>query len=168
MQQTTAKVDRQATSLLDMSFWSNLAVMVLLLVVNAVNLLRVDAGAEPLIAMASPEMVMIFSLALCVWLAYGCYGVLSTRRRLSRVYVTCSESGVEGVSLPNPVVRDAGEPFSLAYAQIKFVGVAEAPLTKKQNVPSLKLGDGQKSYLVPAPEGLEQLIRLIAERMTAD
>lgn len=167
MQTFTARVDRQATSLLNISVWSNLAIIALLAVVNVVNFLRAGANGEPLIAMASPEIVLIVSLALGIWLVFGCYGTLATKKRLTGVYVSCTENGVEGISMPNPIIRGAGESFSLAYDQIEFVGAVEAPLTKRHKVPSLKLSDGAQTYLVPAPEELDHLIRMISERMTA-
>lgn len=167
MQKLTASVDRQATMLLDLSFWSSAVVMVLLLAVNAVNMLRAGAGGEPLISLASPDLVLIVSLALCVWLAYSAVGALATRKRLSRVCVSCSEQGVSGVSMPNPSSGDKGEPFSLLYEEIRFVGSVEIPFTKKHQVPSLKLKDDQRSYIVPAPEGLPEIVRLISERMKA-
>jgi len=166
MQKTTAVVDRQATSLLGMTLWSNIVVSALLLIVNAVNLYRAEAGKELLISLASPEVVLILSLALCVWMAYGCVGVLATKRRLSRVYISCSEEGVEGVSMPNPTNSGEGEPFQLAYDEIRYVGVAEVPLTKKGTVPSLKLSDEKRNYVVPAPEKLEELVREIADRIS--
>ena len=168
MQTTTAKVDRQATSLLDLTFWSNIAVMILLLVVNGVNLLRVNSGEEALITLAAPELILIVSLALCVWMAFGCGSALATKKRLSRIYVTCSESGVEGISMPNPIERCAGEVFSLPYAKIKFAGVVEAPISKKHNAPSLKLiNDDEKSYIVPAVDNIDLVLRTICDQMPA-
>ena len=166
MQKFTASVDRQATILLDMSFWSSIVVIVLLMIVNTVNLLRASAGGEPLISLASPDLILIASLAICVWLAFGGVRALMTKKRLSRVCVTCSETGVSGVSLPNPSMGDSGEPFSLAYQEIRSVGSVEVSLTKRQQVPSLQLKDDQRCYIVPAPEGLPELVRLIADRMT--
>ena len=152
MKEHTASVDRQATMLLDISFWSSMLVILLLLVINTVNMLRARAGGEPLISLASPDLILIASLAICVW--------------LSRVCVTCTELGVSGVSLPNPSAGDSGEPFSLPYGEIRFVGLVEVALTKRHQVPSLQLKDEQRCYIVPAPEGLAELIRLIADRMT--
>ena len=152
MKEHTASVDRQATMLLDISIWSSMLVILLLLVINTVNMLRARAGGEPLISLASPDLILIASLAICVW--------------LSRVCVTCTELGVSGVSLPNPSAGDSGEPFSLPYGEIRFVGLVEVALTKRHQVPSLQLKDEQRCYIVPAPEGLAELIRLIADRMT--
>lgn len=166
MQKYTASVDRQATMLLDMSFWSSIVVIVLLMIVNTVNLLRANAGGEPLISLASPDLILIASLAICVWLAFGGVRALATKKRLSRVCVCCSEDRVDGVSMPNPANGDQGEPFSLPYQDIRFVGSVDVPLTKRQQVPSLQLKDDQRCYIVPAPEGLSELVRLIADRMT--
>ena len=166
MQKFTASVDRQATMLLDMSFWSSIVVIVLLMIVNTVNLLRANAGDEPLISLASPDLILIASLAICVWLAFGGVRALATKKRLSRVCVCCSENSVDGVSMPNPSNRDQGEPFSLPYQDIRFVGSVDVPLTKRQQVPSLKLKDDQRSYIVPAPEGLPEIVRIISDRMT--
>ena len=166
MKERTASVDRQATMLLDMTFWSSVVVIILLLIVNTVNMLRARAGGVPLISMASPDLILIASLAICVWLAFGGVRALGTKKRLSRVCVTCSEAGVSGVSMPNPSCGETGEPFSLAYSDIRFVGSVEIPLTKRQQVPSLQLKDDQRCYIVPAPEGLPELVRLIADRMT--
>ena len=166
MQKHTASVDRQATMLLDISFWSSVIVIVLLMIVNTVNLLRARSGGEPLISLASPDLILITSLAICVWLAFGGVRALATKKRLSRVCVTCSELGVSGVSLPNPSTGDSGEPFSLSYGDIRFVGSVEVALTKRHQVPSLHLKDEQRSYVVPAPEGLPELVRLISDRMT--
>ncbi len=167
MQTTTIQVDRQATSLLDMTFWSNIAVMILLLVVNAVNLIRVNAGSEALITLAAPEMILIVSLALCVWLAFGCGSALATKKRLSHVYITCSDNGVDGISLPTPTERAAGESFALPYASIRFAGIVETPITKKHNVPSLKLSDGEKTYIVPALDDIDLALQTISDHMPA-
>ncbi|MCE5188936.1 MAG: hypothetical protein LLF75_07115 [Eubacteriales bacterium] len=167
MQKTTAGVDRQATILLDMTFWSNMVVIVLLIIVNTINMIRAGSNTEPLISMASPELVLIASLALCVWMAFAGGSALATKRRLSRVHISCSEDGVEGVSMPNPANGDSGEAFSLSYHAIRFVGVVEVPITKKHMVPSLGMKDDQRSYIVPAPENLQELVRSLTERMTA-
>ena len=166
MKEHTASVDRQATMLLDISFWSSMLVILLLLVINTVNMLRARAGGEPLISLASPDLILIASLAICVWLTFGGVRAMATKKRLSRVCVTCTELGVSGVSLPNPSAGDSGEPFSLPYGEIRFVGLVEVALTKRHQVPSLQLKDEQRCYIVPAPEGLAELIRLIADRMT--
>jgi hypothetical protein len=166
MQKHTAFVDRQATMMLDMTFWSSMVVIVLLLVINTINMLRASSGGEPLISLASPDLILIASLAICVWLAFGGVRALATKKRLSRVCVCCSETSVEGVSMPNPANGDMGEPFSLLYQDIRFVGSVDVPLTKRQQVPSLKLKDDQRSYVVPAPEGLPEIVRLISDRMT--
>lgn len=168
MQKFTASVDRQATMLLDMTFWSSMVVIVLLLVINTINMLRASSGGEPLISLASPDLILIVSLAICVWLAFGGIRALATKKRLSRVCVCCSETSVEGVSMPNPANGDEGEPFSLPYQDIRFVGSVDVPLTKRQQVPSLKLKDDQRSYIVPAPEGLPEIVRIISNRMTAN
>ncbi len=168
MQKFTASVDRQATMLLDMSFWSSIVVIVLLMIVNTVNLLRANAGGEPLISLASPDLILIASLAICVWLAFGGVRALATKKRLSRVCICCSEESVDGVSMPNPANGDQGEPFSLPYRDIRFVGSVDVPLTKRQQVPSLKLKDDQRSYIVPAPEGLPEIVRIISDRMMAN
>ena len=167
MQKVTASVDRQATMLLDMTFWSSVVVAALLLIVNAVNMARVNAGADALISLGSPDLVLIVSLALCVWLAFNGGGALATTKRLSRVSVTCTEHGVEGVSMPNPANGEKGEPFSLPYSEIVFVGSVEIPISKRHQVLSLKLSDDQRNYIVPAPEGLQEIVRLISERMSA-
>ena len=167
MKECTASVDRQATMLLDMTFWSSVVVIVLLLTVNTVNMLRARAGGEPLISLAAPDLILIASLAICVWLAFGGVHALAIKKRLSRVCVTCSEEGVSGVSMPNPSSDEAGEPFSLAYREIRSVASVDIPLTKRQQVPSLQLKDDQRCYIVPAPEGLPELMRLIADRMSS-
>ena len=166
MQKLTASVDRQATMLLDMTFWSSVVVIVLLLVINAVNLFRANSGGEPLISLAEPDLVLIVSLAICVWMAFGGGGALATKKRLSRVNISCSDLGVSGISMPDPANGDVGEPFSLPYSEIRFVGSVEIPFTKRHQVPSLKLKDDQRCYIVPAPEGLPEIVRLISEHMT--
>ncbi len=165
MQSRTASVDRQATMLLDMMFWSSIVVIVLLMIVNTINLLRVRSGGEPLISLASPDLILIVSLAICVWLAFGGGQALATKKRLARVCVTCTELGLSGISMPDPANRDEGEPFSLPYGDIRFVGSVEVPFTKRHMVPSLKLKDDQRTYIVPAPEGLPEIIRFISEQM---
>lgn len=167
MQSRTASVDRQATMLLDMTFWSSVVVIVLLLIVNTVNMLRAGSGGEPLISLASPDLILIVSLAICVWLAFGGGQALATKKRLARVSVTCSDLGLSGISMPDPANGSEGEPFSLPYGDIRFVGSVEIPFTKRHMVPSLKLKDDQRTYIVPAPEGLPEIIRFISDQIKA-
>ena len=141
--------------------------MLFIVGVNMVNFARANTEQGALIVAASPSMVLIVSLALILSMGYGCFGALWTKRRLARVFVALDDAGVSGVSLPNPTMNEQGEAFSIPYAQIYAVSIVEVAITKKHTAPSLKMESAERAYFVPAPEGLKELVRLIAERMTA-
>jgi len=165
MESLHAKADRQTTSLLDISFWSNISIILLLAVANYVNFARVTAGNAPLLTFAAPELVLIASLALALWLAYGCFGLLATMRRLRAVSVKADEKCVSGYALENPCAREEGENFSVPYADIRFVGIVDVAITKKHTAPSLKIATDERAYVVPAPEKLHELVRWISEHI---
>ena len=166
MQKMTAKVDRQATSLLDLSLVSNIIVILIIIGINIVNLVRSNTDQGALVNAATPQLVVIVSLALIVYLGYGCYGAFSTRRRLARVFVSLDDAGVSGVSLPNPTMSEQGKEFSIPFSQIQSVSVDGVAITKKHTALSLKIGSDGQGFVVPAPEGLKEIVRLIAEQMS--
>jgi hypothetical protein len=51
-------------------------------------------------------------------------------------------------------------------AQIFRGHIVEVSITKKHTTPSLKIEAGERAYYVPAPEGLKELVREIADQMT--
>jgi hypothetical protein len=161
------KADRQVTSLLDFMFWSDLAVILAIVGLNIVNILRANGTQGAMITAAEPELVLIISFALVLYLGYGCFNALSIKRRLGRVYVSLDETGVSGVSLPNPMSGIAGEAFTVFYEKIVSVSIEEVAITKKHVAPSLKLETDEQVYIVPAPEHLKEIVQQIAERMTA-
>lgn len=167
MEKITAKVDRQATSLLDITIGSNLIVILIIIGINIVNLIRANSAEGALLSAASPNLVIIVSLALVLYLLYGCWGAFSTRRRLGKVFVSIDEAGVSGVSLSNPTTAEQPEPFSIPYARISSVSVDGVALTKKHTVLALKIESAERAFFVPAPEGLKELVQLIADQMTA-
>ncbi len=166
MQKLTAKVDRQATSLLDLTLGSNVIVILIIIGINIVNVVRANGTEGALVNAASPGLVVIASLALVLYLGYGCLGAFMTRRRLGNVFVSLDDAGVSGVSLPNPMTNEQGEAFSILYTQIQSVSVDGVAITKKHTALSLKMESDGHTYVVPAPEGLKEIVRLIAERMT--
>ena len=163
----TVKADRQTTSLLDFTCWSNVAVILAIVVINIINLSRAKTAQGALVTAAAPELVMIVSFALVLYLGYGCYTALATKRRLSRVFVSLDEAGVSGVALPHPTTGEAGEAFSIPFAEIRSVSIEEIAITRKHMAPSLRLETDERAYHVPAPERLKELVREIADRMTA-
>ncbi len=165
METLHVKADRQTTSLLDFSFWSNVAIILLLVVANFANYAQVSAGKGPIFTFAAPELVMIASLALVLWLGYACIGLTATKRRLRLVRVTLDDTGVSGYALEHPSTPETGEDFFLAYQQIRYVGVVDVAITKKHNAPSLKIATDERGYVVPAPEQLLELVKRIAEKM---
>ena len=167
MQKVTATVDRQTTVLLDITFWSNAAVLLFIVVINVINLTRANLGQTALLTTASPQLVLIVSLAIVLYLGYNCFSVLSTKRRLSGVSVTIDEAGVSGLSMPNPTTSEKAEAFSALYAQIESVSISEIAITKKHMAPSLKIETAERAYYVPAPEKLKELVQMIADQMTA-
>ena len=167
MQKMTVKADRQVTSLLDFTFWSDFAVILAIVALNIVNLLRANGGQGAMITAAEPGLVLMVSFSLTIYLGYGCFNALSIKRRLARVYVSLDEAGVSGVSLPSPMSGRAGEAFTVSYGQIVSVSMEEVAITKKHAAPSLKLETDGQSYIVPAPERLKEIVQQIAERMTA-
>lgn len=161
------KADRQVTSLLDFMFWSDLVVILAIVGLNIVNILRANGTQGAMITAAEPELVLIVSFALVLYLGYGCFNALSIKRRLGRVYASLDETGVSGVSLPNPMSGIAGEAFTVFYEKIVSVSIEEVAITKKHVAPSLKLETDEQVYIVPAPERLKEAVQQIAERMTA-
>jgi hypothetical protein len=167
MQKITAKVDRQATSLLDLTLWSNVIVVLIIIGINIVNIIRSNSEQGALVNAASPGLVAIVSLALILYLCYGCLGAFMTRRRLGGVFVTLDDAGVSGVSMPNPMSSEPGETFSVVFTQIQSVSIDGVAITKKHTALSLKLESDGRTYIVPAPEGLKEIVSRIAEQMTA-
>ena len=143
MQETTAKVDRQATSLLDITLGSNVIVILIIIGINIVNLVRANSGQGALVNAAAPGLVVIVSLALVLYLLYG-------------------------MSLSNPTTGEQPQPFSVPFAQIRSVGMDGVALTKKHTVLALKLETEDRAYFVPAPEGLKELVQLISDNMVSN
>ena len=167
MQKMTAKVDRQTTLLLDITFWSNALVLLFIVVINIINLTRVNFGQTALLTTASPQLVLLVSFAITLYLGYNCFFALATKRRLSGVSVTIDEMGVTGFSMPNPTTNETGELFLVSFSQIETVSIVEIAITKKHMAPSLKIETAERAFYIPAPEGLKELVREIAEQMTA-
>ena len=165
MNQITAKVDRQTTILLDFMFWSNALVLAFIVVINAINLARVNLGQTALLTTASPQLVLLVSFAIVLYLGYNCYNALAIKRRLVGVSVTLDNSGVSGLSLPSPTTNEKAEPFSVPFSQIETVSISEISITRKHMAPSLKIETAERAYYVPAPEGLKELVRTIADQM---
>lgn len=165
IQNQTLYVDRQSIGLLNASVWANVIVALALIAVNVINYMRAEAGSDTLVSFATPGLTMLVSVALCVWMAYNCFGMLASKARLKRVFIACREDCVEGVSLPDPTSGRPSKPFSLTYGKIRYVGVVETALTKKHTAPSLKICDSENDYIVPAPERIDEIVRYIAERM---
>lgn len=161
-------VDRQATSLLDITFWSNIVVIVVVIVINIVNIYREGIGGERLIAIASPMFVVIVSVALCVWMAVSAVSAAVTKKRLKRVYVAVTQSGIEGVSMPEPMTNKKPKRFSVEFGDLREARTVEVSITKKNVVPSLKIGNAVTSYTVPAPERLREILTLLLEHMPKD
>ena len=167
MNQITAKVDRQTTILLDFMFWSNVLVLAFIVVINVINFARVNLGQKALLTTASPQLVLLVSFAIVLYLGYNCYNALAIKRRLVGVSVTLESSGVSGLSLPSPATNEKAEPFSVPFSQIETVSIVEIAITRKHTVPSLKIETAERAYYVPAPEGLKELVRMIADQMGA-
>jgi len=163
-----SKVDRQATSLLDITFWSNIVVIAVVIVINIVNIQRESAGGERLVTVASPELVMIVSAALCVWMVARAASAVITKKRLKGVFVAVTERGVEGVSMPEPMTNKKAKRFSIGFDEICEARTVEVAITKKHDVPSLKIGGADEAYTVPAPERLRDILNMILERMPQD
>ena len=161
-----AKADRQITSLLDFMFWSDLIVILVIVGLNIVNILRAGSTQGAMITAAEPELVLIVSFALVLYLGYGCFNALSIKHRLGLVYLSLDEMGVSGVSLPNPMSGIAGEAFTVSFEKIVSVSIEEVAITTKHVAPSLKLETDEQVYIVPALERLKEAVQQIAERMT--
>ena len=165
MQKMESKIDRQAASLLDIMFWSNIVVIALLVVINAVNFYRVGSGGEALVTIASPEIIGVASVLLVCYLAYGSARAVITRARLNRVFVSVSETGVEGLSLPEPMSKKKGKRFSVLFTEITEVSTVLVAISKKHEVPSLKIGYQEFIYIFPAPENLREIIAAVSDQM---
>ena len=165
MQQTTARVDKQVRSLFDLSFWSSIAVIILVIVSNFVNYYRTESMQQPLVSGTSPQLVLVISILLILWLIYGCVGNVLAKKRLIQAYITLDDAEVSGYSLPNPTMREAGEGFSLAYDQIQSVDVIAVAITRKHSTPALRLTTLEKQYVVPAIENISEVLKSISERI---
>ena len=165
MQPITARVDRQIKSLFDLSFWSSIAVIVLIAVSNFVNYYRVSAQKDPLVKGASPNLVLVVSILLILWFVYGCVGNVLDKRRLLRAFITLRDDGVSGHAIANPTLRDEGEAFSLAYDQIISVDAVALAITKKHSAPALRLKTTDREYIVPAIENINDIIKRISEKI---
>lgn len=166
MEKITVRVDRQATSLLDISFWSNIVVILIIIGINAVNLLRGGTAQSSTSSSATPQLVIIVSLGLILYMGYISYSSLMTKRRLNKVFVSVDDSGVSGVSLPNPMMAQEGVSFSVPFSQIQSVSLDGAALTKKHTALSLKLEADGQTYVIPAPERLKEIETIISEHLT--
>lgn len=166
--QIKSKVDRQATSLLDITFWSNLVVIAVVVAINIVNIIREGTGGRLLISFASPEFVMIASAILCVWMLVRAISALITKKRLKSVFIGVTDQGIEGVSLPEPMKKTKGRLFSIPFDQICEATIVEIAITKKNVVPSLKIGTTRESYTIPAPERMRFILDMILEHMPQD
>lgn len=165
MQQKTYQADRQTTSLLDIKFWSNLVVIALLVVINAVNFQRAASGGDALVQLASPEIIAIASALLVVWLAVGCFTAMRTKTRLKRVFIRLTETGATGVSMPEPMSNKNGIAFDIAYADITEVRIAEVRITSKNTASSLRIVCSGHEYDIPAPERLQELMETISDEI---
>ena len=165
MQQTTARVDKQVRSLFDLSFWSSIAVIILVIVSNFVNYYRTESMQQPLVSGTSPQLVLAISILLILWLIYGCVGNVLAKKRLVQAYITLDDAGVSGFSLPNPTTRETGVEFSLPYDQIQSVDVIAVAITRKHSTPALRLTALEKQYVVPAIENISEVLKSISERI---
>jgi len=165
MQKNNYAVDRQATSLLDITFWSNIAVIALLIAINTVNFYRAATGGEMLVKIASPELIAIISGILAIWMGVSCFTAMRVKARLKKVYLRLTETGVTGISMPEPMNNKKGTAFEIAYADITEIHIAEMHVTAKSTISSLRIVCGKQEYDVPAPEHLQELIELIGDRI---
>ena len=161
----TVKADRQKTSLLIYMLWSNVVVILAIIGLNLFNLARANSG-DTLVSVAEPQLVLLVSFAMILYLGYGCFTALATKRRLDQVFLSLDDKGVSGFSLPHPMTAEAGEVFSLSYREIISVSIEEVAFTKKHTAYAIKLETAERSYLVPAPERIKEIVSSIAERMT--
>ncbi|MBA4347950.1 MAG: hypothetical protein C0413_03765 [Clostridiales bacterium] len=168
MQKITVRADRQVTSLLDFAFWSNVVVVLAVITINIINFLRMSSGQPAFVTAVAPEMFVMISFALALYLGFKCLTTRATKKRLSAVFVTLDDAGISGLCLPNPTSSKEGETFMVTYGEIRTVSVEDVAVTKKHVAPSLKLETAERTYIVPAPEGINELIRLIADQMTAN
>lgn len=165
MQKNNYAVDRQATSLLDITFWSNIAVIALLIAINAVNFYRAATGGVMLVKIASPELIAIISGILAIWMGVSCFTAMRVKARLKKVYLRLTETGVMGISMPEPMNNKKGTAFEIAYADITEIQVAEMHVTAKSTISSLRIVCGKQEYDVPAPEHLQELMELLGDRI---
>ena len=108
MQRTNVKVDRRATSLLDFMAWGNVALIIGIITLYWINAKRITNGSGALLSELQPELLMIVSAAMVLYLSFGCFTALATKRRLSCVFVTLDDAGVSGLSLPHPATNEPG------------------------------------------------------------
>lgn len=165
MEKITVRVDRQATSLLDVSFWSNLVVILVIIGINGVNLFRAGTEQAATGSISTPQLVILVSLGLIVYMGFISYSSMMTKRRLNKVFLSIDDSGVSGVSLPSPMLAKEGVSFSVPFSQIQSVSLDGTALTKKHTALSLKLEADGQMYVIPAPERLKEIESIISEHL---
>ena len=148
-------------------FWSNIVVILAIVGLNILNFVRANTPQGALVSLAEPQLVFIVSVALILYLGYGCYTARSSKKRFGNVFVALDETGVSGYSLPRPATGESGEAFTIEYGDIVSVSIAEVAVTKKHVAPALKIETADKSFVVPAPADIKTLVNQIAEHMTA-
>ncbi len=147
--------------------WGNVAVIIGIIALYWINAKRSVDGSGALLSELQPELLMIVSAAMVLYLSFGCFTALATKRRLSCVFVTLDDAGISGLSLPHPATNEPGERFSISYDAVRSVSIEDVSITRKHLAPSLKLETEERSYLIPAPENLKVLVEEIAEHMKA-
>ncbi len=113
---------------------------------------------------ASPELIAIISAVLAIG-----WGQLLTamrvKARLKNVFIRLSETGISGVSMPEPMNNKKGTAFEVAYKDITGIRATETHVTSKSTVSSLRIICGDREYDVPSPEHMQELMELLADRI---
>lgn len=155
--------------------WSNLVCLVLVAGINIFQVLRANGLVAAQMADnlnggtgISPETILMLSIVLAIYLLKTFFEAKHVRKRMKYVCLSMLNDGVEGVSLSNPTKEDIDHPkglhFSIKYAQIHEVSIANVLLMRRQTAPALLLDCGDMVYTLPA---LEDIVHIKSQLTTA-
>ena len=178
MEETEARIyraDKQYTSILNISKWSNLACIGVLAAICLVKYFQsgTTAAAESgnTTGLLSLDTMLLISALLSAYLLYRFFSVRRTLERIQQVYLRIDGDCVAGVSLANPMSPDRaypnGRPFTLQSYEIIDVSVREITYLKQNMAPALTIKTPEDTYVIPALCGVEDA-RMHLEQLMAE
>ena len=171
MEERRYSVAKEVFTSLQINRWGGIVCCALLVGLSVADLLQGAGGARPQSQSdlrISSELLLIICAVLAVALVWKFFQTTAVIKRLQKVTFALDETGVSGMSFPEPMRKDAqhpnGEEFHLPYEQISAVGIVNISATKRITVPALVVQSGEKKYVLPGITELENLKRVILRR----